>query len=67
MKSSFVFIDYGFSRCIKETKGNKSKTYFAGSLGYCSLDMKKLFSSDNVNDYIDLYHNDAYSLKSSIR
>jgi serine/threonine protein kinase len=31
-----VFIDYGFSRIVSETKGYKTLTRFRGSLLYCS-------------------------------
>lgn len=38
-----VFIDFGLSKIIKENIGKKSKTKFAGTLSYCSDEMKKCY------------------------
>ena len=33
--SQLVFIDFGLSKLIKESRGFKTKSEFAGSIGYC--------------------------------
>jgi serine/threonine protein kinase len=40
----WVFIDFGFSKTIKEEKGLKSLALFAGTLNYCSEEMQSRFS-----------------------
>lgn len=41
-KGSLVFIDFGFSKFIKEKAGFKSNTLFYGSVIYCNKDMLKI-------------------------
>ena len=41
--NKYVFIDYGFSKIVSETKGYKSLTRFKGSLQSCSQEMKECF------------------------
>lgn len=64
--AAFVFIDFGYSRMLKEPTGHKSWTTFTGTFSYCSQDMEKLFNSFK-GDYIDLYHNDSCSFKISLK
>ena len=40
--NSLVFIDFGFSKVIKDKLGFKSKTLFYGSVIYCASDMLKI-------------------------
>ena len=35
IRSETVYIDYGFSKLIKEKIGFKTNTCFAGSMNYC--------------------------------
>ena len=35
VRSETVYIDYGFSKLIKEKIGFKTNTCFAGSMNYC--------------------------------
>jgi serine/threonine protein kinase len=60
-----VFIDFGFSSVIKENAGYKKLTHFKGSPGFCSGEMLNLLSVNSRRDYVDLYYNDLYSLKSA--
>ena len=41
----FVFIDFGFSRLIKERNGFKTKCSFAGSFSYCGPEMLSVYKS----------------------
>ena len=57
----YVFIDFGFSRFIKEDIGFKTKTHFKGTVGYCSEEMRQLYEL-RKEGYADLYYNDVYGL-----
>lgn len=61
----FVFIDFGISRIIEEDIGEKSFTFFRGSLNYCSLEMAGIYGKSNGN-FIDLYYNDVIGLKTTL-
>ena len=58
-----VWIDFGFSKIVKEKVGFKSLTSFAGSIGYCSLEMRKIYESKKEKYQLaDLYYNDVHAL-----
>lgn len=61
-----VFIDFGLSLLIKNEVGYKTYSNFAGTLSYCSEEMKKNYYTQREN-LIDLYYNDLVSLKKSLR
>lgn len=44
-----VFIDFGFSSIIEEVPGQKKKSLFKGSPGFCSPEMLNLLSLTNLN------------------
>jgi serine/threonine protein kinase len=58
---SSVFIDFGLSRMVKEEIGERTTTYFTGSMNYCSEEMLELFLKDDLG-FVDLYFNDATCL-----
>jgi serine/threonine protein kinase len=43
--NELVFIDFGLSSVIEEKIGFKTGTRFAGSLNFCSPDMKECYNS----------------------
>ena len=57
----FVFLDFSFTKIIKEKIGHKTFTGFYGTYNYCCPEMKKLFLLGEMS-YVDLYLNDLYSL-----
>jgi serine/threonine protein kinase len=61
-KKELVLIDFGFSNIIKEEIGIKTESSFAGTLNYCSPEMKAIYSVKSARSFVDLYFNDTYSL-----
>ncbi len=55
-----VFIDFGLTKSLKESVGEKTLTEFVGTFNYASPDMKQLISSGK--GYVDMYANDYRSL-----
>ena len=53
-----VFIDFGFSKILKEFLGSKSFSPFMGSINYCCKEMVDLYVRE-MEGYVDLYYNDA--------
>jgi serine/threonine protein kinase len=64
--NSYVFIDFGLSRMVKEDIGSKTESPFVGSFNFCCDEMLELFVK-NSSGYIDLYYNDAFCLKKSLK
>ncbi len=60
-----VFIDFGGAKFIKEPLGQRSPTKFIGTIGYVSEDMFKVLNEKKPD--ADLYYNDVYGLKISIK
>jgi serine/threonine protein kinase len=60
-----VFIDFGFSKVLKEELGSKTLSSFMGSINYCCKEMVDLYVRE-TEGYIDLYYNDAVCLSKLI-
>lgn len=56
-----VFLDFGLTEAVFESKGFKTSTDFKGTFRYCSPEMKKLYHLKQPL-LIDTYYNDLYSL-----
>ena len=56
-----VFIDFGSCRLLPKGPGHKILTSFTGTLSTCSPEMTAPYIRKELG-YVDLYHNDAYSL-----
>jgi serine/threonine protein kinase len=65
--SRSVFIDFGFSRIIKENIGETSSTKFVGSYSFCSENMKKCLLKRETENRVNLYYNDLFGLIQSIK
>ena len=63
--NEYVFIDFGLSRIIKETRGQKTISSFSGSFNYCSSEMLDLYVKDSLG-LVDLYFNDMHCLKKTV-
>ena len=44
-RKKIVLIDFGFSKIVAEEVGLKSRSSFSGSIGYCSPEIRKMFSN----------------------
>ncbi len=58
----FVFLDFGFSKFIREQIGLKTVSHFQGTYNYCSDEMKKLYTLKKCAS-VDLYYNDLHCLQ----
>lgn len=58
-----MFIDFGVTTFIKERIGYKSVTKFAGTMGFASDEMRKIFVEKK--GLVDLYFNDLHGLSHS--
>ena len=61
-----VFIDFGLSKIINEPPGQKTRTRFEGTLTYCSAEMKKCYFLSTPK-FVDLYENDLFCFKKTIK
>lgn len=61
-----VYIDYGLSLLLQTKIGYKTYTKFAGTLNYCSEEMKFTYFFQK-GKFIDLYYNDSISLKKTLK
>ena len=61
-----VFLDYGFSKLLSTGPGVPTKTKYVGSLESCCKEMLQLYLNKDFG-LVDLYYNDAYSLKTSLK
>lgn len=57
-----VFIDFGYSRILREECGLKSLTSYRGTFQFVSEEMARLFSLESSVDFVDLYYNDLVCL-----
>ena len=64
-QQQWVFLDFGFARCLKEELGEKTKTKFIGTYSYTSAEMKKIYHLD-IGTMVDLYYNDLHSARVTI-
>ena len=62
--NKLVFIDFGFSRFVREEAGEKTLIKFYGSPTYCSNEMRRCFTSKKPAE-IDLFYNDLVCLQNS--
>ena len=61
-KNKTVFLDFGFSKVLKEGIGSKTFTKFIGTYKFTSSEMKKSYVlQDSL--FVDLYFNDICGLK----
>lgn len=42
-RKCFIFIDFGLSKIVKETQGEKTRTFFRGSIQFCSSEMENQY------------------------
>lgn len=61
----FVFLDFGFSKCLSEPIGYKSITNYEGTFNYSSDEMKKLYFLRRKS-HVDLYFNDLCCLQKTL-
>lgn len=59
--NSYVFIDFGISKIIKQKLGEKKNMKFEGTLAYCSEQMKGCYTLHR-HRFVDLYYNDLQAL-----
>ena len=65
-KQKPVFIDFGFSRVVREECGFKSLTSFKGTPTFMSGEMLQLFSSkENKEGFVDLFYNDLFCFQNA--
>ena len=64
-QQKWVFLDFGFARCLKKEPGEKTKTKFIGTYRYTSVEMQKTYHLDH-GMMVDLYYNDLHSSKVTI-
>jgi len=57
-----VFIDFGLSRFIEESQGERTFTNYVGSINYWSPEMHQSFVSKRKIK-VDLFYNDLYCLE----
>lgn len=62
--SRFVFADFGISHAVAEGPTEKTRTNFAGTIEYCSEEMKEVLSTGV--GYVNLYMNDFVGLTKTI-
>ena len=62
----WVFLDFGFSKVLKQKIGQKTKTKFIGSYHYASRDLLKTHDLSQAG-WVDFYHNDLHGLRKVIR
>jgi serine/threonine protein kinase len=60
--SKFVFIDFGLSRFISESRGYKKKINFSGSLIYATPEMFESYRNSSMLE-LDVYYNDIHCLR----
>lgn len=60
----FVFADFGITHAVAEGPTEKSKTNFAGTMEYCSEEMKETLSTGV--GFVNLYMNDFVGLTNTI-
>lgn len=53
-----VFIDFGFTKMLNEQIGQRTKTAFFGTMGYCGDEMKSILYKSG-GGHVDLYYNDV--------
>ena len=60
----WVFLDFGYSRSIKQKLGEKTWAFYCGTYNYVSEELKSLFHLKQPK-FVDLYANDLYGLTTS--
>jgi serine/threonine protein kinase len=60
-----ILYDYGLTAQVISKIGEAELYTFRGTYIYCSDEMKKIRSDDNLG-YVDCYYNDFYGLEKSI-
>lgn len=60
----FVFADFGVSHAVAEGPAERSRTNFAGTVEYCSEEMKEVLSTGV--GFVNLYLNDLVGLRKTI-
>ena len=65
-KQKPVFIDFGFSRVVREECGFKTLTSFKGTPTFVDREMLKLFTAKGRKEgLVDLFYNDLFCFKNA--
>ena len=64
----YLLTDFGTVMQVREQPGEKTWTFFYGTLKFTIPEMRNLFANDiRKRDYVDLYFNDVYGAKVSFQ
>ena len=62
----WVFLDFGFTTCLRESIGEKSQTKFIGTFKYVIDEIQDLYYL-GLSGKADFYYNDVVGLERSLR
>jgi serine/threonine protein kinase len=60
-----ILLDFGFSDVVEDSVGKRTKTAFAGTLGFSSPEMVECYNN-RCPSYVDVYYNDVFALSNTI-
>ena len=62
----WVFLDFGFTKFLRESVGEKTYTKFIGTFKYTTEELHQLYYF-NETGKVDFYYNDVHGLEISIK